>query len=127
MLFRSKAMQAPPVKECALSHPRASATFPHAITYFVKEKGILTLEQAVHKMTGLTAEYLLVRNKGLIREGYDADCVLFDYDRLQDTATYIHSNSITEGIDCVIVNGSIVYADKQFTGIHSGRMIRHNV
>ena len=107
-------------------HPRASATFPHAITYFVKEKGILTLEQAVNKMTGLTAEYLLIKNKGFIRDGYDADLVLFDYDRLQDTATYINSNSITEGIDCVIVNGAIVYADKQFTGEYSGRMIRHN-
>ena len=77
-------------------------------------------------MTGLTAEYLLIKNKGFIRDGYDADLVLFDYDRLQDTATYINSNSITEGIDCVIVNGAIVYADKQFTGEYSGRMIRHN-
>ena len=107
-------------------HPRASGTFPHAITYFVKEKGILTLEQAVHKMTGLTAEYLLIKNKGLIREGYDADLVLFDFDRLQDTATYDHSNSITEGIDYVIVDGQIVYQDKAFTGAAPGRMIRHN-
>ena len=107
-------------------HPRASGTFPHAITYFVKERGILTLEQAVHKMTGLTAEYLLIKNKGLIREGYDADLVLFDFDRLQDTATYDHSNSITEGIDYVIVDGQIVYQDKAFTGAAPGRMIRHN-
>ena len=69
--------------------PRASGTFPHAITYFVREKKILTLEEAIHKMTGLTAEYLLVKNKGLIRDGYDADLVIFDYDRLQDTATYL--------------------------------------
>lgn len=107
-------------------HPRASATFPHAITYFVKEKGILTLEQAINKMTGLTAKYLLIKNKGFIREGYDADLVLFDYDKLKDTATYINSNSITEGIDYVIVNGKIVYTDKQFTGEYSGRMIHHN-
>lgn len=106
-------------------HPRASGTFPHAITYFVKEKKILTLEEAVHKMTGLTAEYLLVRNKGLIREGYDADLVLFDYDQFQDTATYRQSNSITEGIRRVYVNGKLVYRDKEFTGTTSGRMLRH--
>lgn len=107
-------------------HPRASGTFPHAITYFVKEKGILTLEEMINKMTGRTADYLRIKNKGLIKEGYDADLVLFDYDKLQDTATYDRSNSITEGINYVIVNGEIVYKDKEFTGVYSGRMIRHN-
>jgi len=52
--------------------------------------------------------------------------VIFDYDRLQDTATYSNSNSITEGIDYVFVNGSLVYKDKQFTGAMPGRMLRHN-
>ncbi len=107
-------------------HPRASATFPHAITYFVKEKKIFTLEQMIRKMTGLTADALSIRNKGYIRDGYDADLVLFDYDRLRDTATYTNSNSLTEGIDYVFVNGQIVYQDQKLTGIYSGKMIRHN-
>ena len=107
-------------------HPRASGTFPHAITYFVKEKGILTLEQAINKMTGLTADYLRIKNKGFIREGYDADLVIFDFDKLQDTATYSNSNSITEGIDYVFVNGVLVYKDKQFTGAAPGKLLRHN-
>lgn len=77
-------------------------------------------------MTGQTAEYLLVKNKGFVREGYDADLVIFDYDRLQDTATYSNSNSITEGIDYVFVNGELVYHDKKFTGAMPGKMIRHN-
>ncbi len=106
-------------------HPRGSATFPHVITYFVKEKGILTLEQAIHKMTGLTAEYLLVENKGLIKEGYDADLVVFDFDKLQDTATYENSNSITEGIEYVFVGGEVVYRNKEFTGKYTGRMLKH--
>ena len=63
---------------------------------------------------------------GLIKEGYDADLVIFDYDRLQDTATYSNSNSITEGIDYVIVDGQIVYQDKKFTGKYPGKMLRHN-
>ena len=77
-------------------------------------------------MTGQTAEYLLVKNKGFIRQGYDADLLIFDYDRLQDTATYSNPNSVTEGIDYVFVNGELVYHDKQFTGAAPGRMIRHN-
>lgn len=107
-------------------HPRASGTFPHAITYFVKEKGILTLEECVRKMTGQTAEYLGVKNKGLIREGYDADLVLFDYDTLRDTATYQKPNAITEGISHVFVNGTLVYRDGDFTGAMPGKIIRHN-
>ncbi len=108
-------------------HPRTTATFPHAITYFVKEKGVLTLEQAIHKMTGLTAEYLLVKNKGVIKEGYDADLVILDYDNLRDTATYSNSNSLTEGIDYVIVGGEVVYHDMKLTGKYPGKVIRHNI
>lgn len=107
-------------------HPRASGTFPHAITYFVKEKGIISLENMIRKMTGLTADYLAIKNKGYLRDGYDADLVIFDYDRLQDTATYSNPNSLTEGIDYVFTNGQVVYQDKQLTGIYAGRMIRHN-
>ncbi len=107
-------------------HPRASGTFPHAISYFVKEKHILTLEQVIRKMTGQTADFLLVKNKGYIRDGYDADLVLFDYDALRDTATYDRPNSITEGIKGVYVGGKLVYDGKAFTGAAPGRMIRHN-
>lgn len=77
-------------------------------------------------MTGLTAEYLLVKNKGLIRNGYDADILIFDEERFRDTATYRNSNSITEGLDYVFVNGQLVYHDKKFTGAMPGRLIRHN-
>lgn len=107
-------------------HPRASGSFPHAINYFVKENGILTIEEMIHKMTGLTANYLLLKNKGLIKDDYDADIVIFDYDKLKDTATYSKSNSITEGINYVYVNGIKVYHDKKFTGKFPGKFIRHN-
>jgi N-acyl-D-amino-acid deacylase len=107
-------------------HPRASGTFPHAINYFVKEKKILTLEQMIRKMTGLSAEYLVLKNKGLIKEGYDADLVIFDYKNLKDTATYSKSNSITEGINYVIVSGEKVYQAGEFTGKEPGKLIRHN-
>jgi len=107
-------------------HPRASGTFPRAINYFAKGKKLMPMEKVIRKMTGQTADYLLVANKGYIREGYDADLVLFDYENLRDTATYDHSNSITEGIEYVIVGGEVVYHNGTFTGAMPGRMIRHN-
>lgn len=107
-------------------HPRASGTFPHAINYFVKENKVLTLEEMIRKMTGLSAEYLVLKNKGLIKEGYDADLVIFDYENLRDTATYSKPNSITEGINYVIVGGQTVYQDQEFTGKTPGKFIRHS-
>lgn len=106
-------------------HPRASAAFPHAIDYFVKEKGVFTLEEMIHKMTGLTAERLLVPNKGLIRDGFDADLVILDYDNLKVHASWTEPHRKTEGIDQVIVGGETVYKDLEFTGIYSGKVIRH--
>ncbi|MGF0095543.1 N-acyl-D-amino-acid deacylase family protein [Peptoniphilus sp. SGI.035] len=106
-------------------HPRASGTFPHAINYFVKEKKILTLEEMINKMTGKSADFLRMLNKGLIKDNYDADLVIFKYDELKDTATYAKSNSITEGIKYVLVDGNIVYKDKEFTGLTPGKLLRH--
>ncbi len=107
-------------------HPRGSSAFPHAINYFVKEKKILTLEQMIHKMTGLTAERLRFANKGLLRDGYDADVVIFDYERLHDPATYDDPNRLTEGMEYVIVNGQCVYENMALTGNFSGRVLRLN-
>lgn len=107
-------------------HPRGSSTFPHAINYFVKEKKILTLEKMIHKMTGLTAERLRFAGKGLLKEGYDADVVIFDFDRLHDLATYDDPNRLTEGMEYVIVNGQCVYENMALTGKYSGRLLRLN-
>ena len=109
-----------------MGHPRASASFPQAIDYFVKEKGILSLEEMIRKMTGLTADRLQVANKGYIREGYDADLLILDYDNLKVRSTYTEPNRKTEGIDYVIVGGKTVYKELEFTGNYSGKVIRYN-
>lgn len=115
---------------CSLSwkhhgHPRASAAFPHAIDYFVKEKKVFTLEEMIHKMTGLTAQRLTVPNKGLLKDGYDADLLILDYDGLKVHASFTDPHRKTEGIDQVIVGGETVYKDLEFTGIYSGKLIRY--
>ena len=104
-------------------HPRGWAAFPHAICYFHKKRGLMSLEEIIRKMTGLTAERFMLRGKGFIADGYDADLVLFDYDRLEDMATYADSNRLTEGIEYVIVNGQVVYHDKKLTGVFPGKLI----
>jgi len=109
-----------------MGHPRGSSAFTHAINFYVKENKVLTLEQMIRKMTGFSAERLDLKNKGLIKEGYDADIVIFDYDSLKDTADYVHPNRLTEGIEHVIVNGSVVYENMKLTGVYAGKVIRYN-
>ena len=107
------------------THPRSFGSFPKAIRYFVREKKLLTLEQMIHKMTQLTAQRLLVPNKGVIATGYDADLVLFKADEIGDKATYTDSLALCEGIERVIVAGVTVYKDKQLTGATPGKFIPH--
>ena len=75
-------------------------------------------------MTSLTAERLMVKNKGRIQEGFDADLLILDFDRLKVISTYDDPNRKTEGIDTVIINGTIVYRDMEFTGEYSGKVLR---
>lgn len=104
-------------------HPRAWGTFPHAICYFHKDKQLMSLEEIIRKMTSLPAERLMLKSKGVIAEGMDADLVLFDYDKLQDLASYQNSNQVTEGIEYVIVGGEIVYKDQKLTGVYPGKLV----
>ena len=106
-------------------HPRASGTFPHAITHFVKEKKLFTKEEMIRKMTGLSADLLRIRDRGYLRDGYAADLLVLDYENLRDTATYTNPNSMTEGIEHVFVNGQEVYAGKKFTGKWPGKILKH--
>lgn len=106
-------------------HPRGYATFPHAITYYVNQQKIMTLEEAVHRMTGLTAQRLHVPNKGILRDGYDADLLVIDSSRFQDRADYQTSDALTEGLDYVIVDGKVVMKDRVLTGEAPGKFIPH--
>lgn len=105
-------------------HPRAYNTFPKAINFFHKEKKIFTLEEIIRKMTGLTAERLKLKNKGIIKNGYDADLLIFDYDKIKDRGTFAQGNLLADGIEYVIVNGEIVYKCKELTGKTPGKIIK---
>ena len=93
---------------------------------YVKEKGMLTYEDAVRKMTSLPAKRLgIADERGTLKEGYYADIVIFDPETIADKATYADPKQYTVGIDTVIVNGQISMRDgKQIDEVHAGRMLR---
>ncbi len=102
-------------------HPRLYGTFPRVIRRFVREKKTLSLEEAIHKMTGLPALRLKLKNAGLIKRGFQADGVLFDPATISDRATYDDPCRYPSGISKVIVNGKIVINNNVHTGVRAGR------
>lgn len=109
------------------SHPRGFASFPKAIRYFVREKNLFTLEEMIRKMTSLPAERFGIRGKGAILNGYDADLLLIDPERIADKADYTNGLALCDGIERVMVAGVTVYRDQQLTGAAPGRFIPHNL
>ena len=108
-----------------LAHPRAYGNFPRVIAEYVKKRGVLTLEDAVRKMSGWPAQRMGLSDRGLIREGMRADGIVFDLDRLQDTATYERPVAAPLGIDDVIVNGVAAIEGGKLTGARAGQILRH--
>ena len=113
-----------PTSECA-SHPRAYGTFPRVLGRYVREKRILTLEEAVRKMTSLPADRIGLKDRGRIAAGTAADIVVFDPQKVSDTATFEDSHRFPEGIKCVIVNGLVTVMDGEHTRERAGRVLRH--
>jgi N-acyl-D-amino-acid deacylase len=105
-------------------HPRAWGTFPRYLARYVRELGILTLEQAIRKMTSLPAQRLGFPDRGLLRPGMAADIVCFDPETVRDTATYEDPKRLPDGIPYVIVNGTVVVEDGKHTGELPGRALR---
>ncbi len=106
-------------------HPRAYGTFPRVIARYVRENSVLTLEEAVRKMTSSPATRVGIRDRGQVREGMWADLVVFNYDRIVDRSTYEQPNSYPEGIEYVLINGEIVVQKGEHTGKLPGKVLRH--
>jgi N-acyl-D-aspartate/D-glutamate deacylase len=106
-----------------LTHPRAYGNFPRVIARYVRERGVLTLEQAVRKMTSWPATRMRLADRGAIRLGCWADVVIFDVDTLQDLATYDEPVRSPAGIDYVLVNGQIVIDHDRHTGARPGKVL----
>ncbi len=115
-----------PVLE-GLPHPRLFGTFPRVLGRYVRELGLLTLEEAVRRMTSLPAQTFGLVERGRIAEGMYADLVLFDPDTVADRATYDDPKREPVGVELVVVNGVIAYERGRHTGAGSGHMLRYRV
>jgi dihydroorotase/N-acyl-D-amino-acid deacylase len=106
------------------SHPRGWGSYPRILSRYVRDEHLLTLEQAVHKMTGLSAAKVGLHDRGLLREGMFADITIFDPQTVQDRATFDAPNQYPVGINYVIVNGQIEVDNGKHTAALAGRALR---
>src|SRR5581483_3849529 len=88
-------------------HPRSYGTFPRVLGHYARDEGVLTLEDAVRKMTSLTATHLRLHDRGVVRVGAWADLVVIDPSRVRDAATFDDPHRYPEGVDYVVVNGAL--------------------
>lgn len=107
-------------------HPRTFGTFAQGYDFYVNNKKILTSEEYIHRITGLSAERFGFNHKGLIADGYDADLVLMDLKELKPSATYKNSNLLCKGVKAVFVNGQKAYDGRNLTDAYAGKVIYHN-
>lgn len=105
-------------------HPRFYGTFPRVLGFYARQEGILPLEEAVRRMTSLPASRLGWKDRGRIREGAAADLVVFDPQRVQDTATFEEPHRFPTGIEFVFVNGEMVLRSGEHTDARPGQVLR---
>jgi N-acyl-D-aspartate/D-glutamate deacylase len=92
--------------------------------HYVREEHVLTLEEGVHKMTGMPATRLGLRDRGVLREGAAADLVVFDAARIADRATFAEPHQYAVGIDVVLVNGVPAVLDGKYLDARPGRVLK---
>jgi N-acyl-D-aspartate/D-glutamate deacylase len=106
------------------SHPRAWGSAPRILGKYVREERLLTLEEAIRKMTSLPASRMRLHDRGLLRPGMMADLVAFDPERVRERSTYADPNHYSEGIPYVAVNGVLVVDEGRITSARPGRVLR---
>jgi N-acyl-D-amino-acid deacylase len=105
-------------------HPRSYGTFPRVLGRYVRELKVLTLPEAIKKMTSMNADKINIRDRGLLKEGYWADIAVFNPDTVTDKATFVEPHQYAAGIPYVIVNGEVVLDNGNHTGALPGKVIR---
>lgn len=107
-----------------MPHPRSYGTNARTLAEYVRTRKVLTLEDAIRRMTSLPARTFGFRDRGLVALGSVADLVLFDPSKVQDKATFQQPHQYTEGFDYVLVNGRAMVEDGKLTDAHAGRVLR---
>lgn len=107
-----------------LAHPRAYGSYPRILGMYVREEGVISLEEAVQKATSAVARRLFLEGRGVLGEGYFADVVVFDPERIGDRATFQDPHQLSVGVEHVFVNGIPVVLEGVHTGAKPGRILR---
>jgi N-acyl-D-amino-acid deacylase len=106
------------------AHPRAYGNFAKLLAKYVRTEKAVTLPDAIHRLTALPAANLSLKDRGLLKQGYYADIVVFDPNKIQDHATYVEPHQLASGVYDVIVNGQLALSEGMATGAHSGKFVR---
>jgi N-acyl-D-aspartate/D-glutamate deacylase len=104
-------------------HPRSYGAFARVLGRYVREKGLLSLEEAVRKMTSFPAVRTGLHERGLVRPGMKADLAVFDPETIRDRATFEEPHAYAEGISTVLVNGILGVDEGRLTGVRPGRVL----
>lgn len=104
-------------------HPRQYGTFARVLGHYVRERGVITLEEAVRKMSSMSAQRLGIRDRGLLVEGFFADIAVFDADVVRDMATFEDPHQYAIGVEYVLVNGELVVEGGRHTGRRPGKIL----
>lgn len=105
-------------------HPRAYGTFPRILSKYVREEKALTIEDAIRKFSAMPAERMRLTDRGVLKAGMWADVVVFDLATVRDRATFDNPNQLSEGMECVLVNGVPVIDQGKMTGALPGKVLR---
>ena len=105
-------------------HPRAYGNVPRLLGKYVRDEKIVSLQEAVRRLTSFPAENLKIKRRGTLKPGYLADVVVFDPATIQDHATYSQPHQYSTGVEHVFVNGVQVLKDGRHTGAKPGRVVR---
>ena len=122
--FDSDASSYSDISKDFITHPRAFGSFIRVIGRYTRDEGLLELQEAIRKLSGLPAENLGISHRGLLKENYFADVVIFDPNNVRDNATFEEPLQYAEGIENVFVNGVEVISNGEHTGEYSGRFIK---
>ena len=106
-----------------LNHPRGFGTFPRILGRYVRDQQVLSLEEAIHRMTGLPAEFLQLQDRGILGPGYKADLVIFDADTINDHSDFVNPYQNNTGIFYVLINGEFVVDQGGLSGKRAGQVI----
>jgi N-acyl-D-aspartate/D-glutamate deacylase len=101
--------------------------FPRVIGRYVKEERLMSVEEAIRRMTSFACQRLRIFDRGIIREGMWADLTIFDYKTIRARGDYQNPQQKPEGIEYVLVNGQIAVEHGDFTGIQAGKVLRHQI